>query len=174
MSTEGRSQIVSVRQPSRIFARAWFDAFVLRFPFVGLLGAIFTSSIAGSFFSFFYNWLLIIEPSHKDQKAAFWEVAAPIYNFVVYPLCFFIMLYLLSPMMRCLKKMRRGETVDPAFLQFCQRRLINLPIVQLIINTCAVLPGACFPVHRDDLWHSDHAGRIWIHSSSRLRFRRCS
>lgn len=165
MSPEPSTHVVSIREPSRFFVRAWFDALAYRFPFIGLLVAIFASSIAGSFFSFFYNSLLIIEPlEDKKKQDAFWDIAAPIYNFVVYPLCFLILFYLMWPMMRCLKQLRRGESVDPQFLQFCQRRLINLPIVQLIVNVSAVLPGAVFfPFIVTTFGNSDdHFGRIWL------------
>ncbi len=162
MSTDRRSQVVSIREPSRFFLRAWFDAFAMRLPFIGLFVAIFASSLAGSFFSFFYNILLIVEPSSAAQKAAFRDVAAPIYNVVAYPLGFLILLIWISPLIRCLGKLRREEPIEPAYLQRCQRRLINLPILQLIVNTGAVLPGAVFfPFIVTTFGDSENAASVW-------------
>lgn len=158
------TQVVSFREPPRFFLRAWFDAFARRFPFVGLVVAILASNLAGTFFSFFYNTLMIIEqPSTTDsQRAAFWDVAGPLYNVIVYPVCIAIFLYVIWPLMRCLRMLRRGDAIDPAFLQFCQRRLINLPVVQLVVNSLGVAPGAVFfPWIVTTYGGTDEAGRIW-------------
>src|SRR5580765_1222879 len=97
-SMDTTASIVSFREPPRFFVRAWFDAFARRFPFLGLVAAIFASNVAGSFFSFFYNTLMIVEKMTKPQKAAFWDTAAPLYNVIAYPICFGILFYLLFPM----------------------------------------------------------------------------
>jgi adenylate cyclase len=81
---------------------------------------------------------------------------------VAYPLGFGIMLILIRPLIVCSGMLRRGDAIDPAFLQFCQRRLINLPIAQLIINPVAVFPGAFFfPWVVTTFGDSYEAGRIW-------------
>src|ERR1019366_5744281 len=109
---------VAVSAPSRFFVRRWFDAFARRFPFVALVVVILISNLAGSFFNFFYNTLLIVQRLSEKQTAAFWDLAAPIYNLVAYPLCFSILIFLMWPTMRCLGRLRRGEVIAPAHLQF--------------------------------------------------------
>jgi adenylate cyclase len=154
---------VTVSEPSRFFVRRWFDAFARRFPFVALVVVILISNLAGSFFNFFYNTLLIVQRLSEKQTAAFWDLAAPIYNLVAYPLCFSILIFLMWPTMRCLGRLRRGEAIAPAHLQFCQRRLINLPIVQLIINPLGWLPGiVIFPWIIVEFGESKDAGTIWL------------
>src|SRR3989442_1292729 len=105
---ESTNQVVRFRESPRFFLRAWFDTFARRFPFVGLFLAILVSNLAGSFFNFFYNKLLIVEALTERQSAAFWSVAAPLYNLIAYPLCFSVLLYLLWPMIRFLGMQRRG------------------------------------------------------------------
>jgi adenylate cyclase len=127
-----------------VAAGAWFDAFARRHPFWGLFAAILVSNLAGSFFSFFYNTLLIVQQMKEPQKAAFWDVAAPLYNVIAYPIGFGILIYVICPMVKCLRMLQRGEAPDPAVLQFCRRRLINLPILQLSVNSACVGMGAVF------------------------------
>src|SRR5947209_1577034 len=138
---DSSNHVIGFRAPPRFVVRAWLDAFARRFPFVGLVGALIVSNLAGSFFNFFYNTLLIVQPLTKNQAVAFWDVAAPLYNAFAYPLCIGIFFCFIWPLIRCLWKLRRGTAIEPAYLQFCQRRLINLPIAQLIINPLGWLPG---------------------------------
>ncbi|MBI2804051.1 MAG: adenylate/guanylate cyclase domain-containing protein [Planctomycetes bacterium] len=144
MQKPNASYVVSPRDASRSGARAVFAALAKRFPILGLFGAIFLSNIAGSFFNFNYNKLLIVSNLHENQQDAFWLIAAPIYNVLAYGLCLCLMLYLIWPIRPCLRNLRTGKTVDPNLLRFCQRRLINLPIIQLIVNTLGWAPGAVF------------------------------
>ena len=156
------AQVVRLREPPRLFLRAWFDAFARRFPFLGLAGAIFVSNFAGSFFNFYYNTKLIVERDlNAQQQAVFWNQAAPLYN-IVYPLCIGLLCYLIWPTIRCLRLLRHGESVEPAFLQLCQRRVVNLPIVQLIVNPIGWAPGAVFfPWMIAQCSDADVNGPIW-------------
>ena len=158
-----RAHVVRVDEPPRFGLLAWLDAIPRRFPFVGLVGAALLSNLAGSFFNFFYNTLFIVDQlPREEQKAAFWNLAGPIYNGVVYPLGFSFLVWLLWPVMRCLRMLRRGTPVEPAFLQFCQRRLVNLPLVQLCVNALAVAPGAVFfPWIVTTFGGPENAGLIW-------------
>ncbi len=162
---ENKGHVVAFRAPSRFFLHAWFDAFALRFPFPALVVVIIGSNLAGSFFNFFYNTQLIVDRLFDaQQKAVFWGLAAPIYNLVAYPLFLALLFYLFSPMMRCLARLRRGETVEPEYLQYCQRRLVNFPRIQLALNPCAWLPGAIFfPWMICTFGSSNEAGKIWAH-----------
>src|SRR5262245_22492014 len=119
MSIEHHSHLVSIREPSRFFLRAWFDALAQRFPFLALFLTILVSNLAGSIFSFFYNKLLIVEKMTEAQQNAFWFFVAPLYNALAYPLCLGVLVCLIVPLHRCLKMLRRGEPVEPAFLQYC-------------------------------------------------------
>ena len=74
----------------------------------------------------------------------FWNLAAPLYNVIAYPFCVSLLIYLLWPLIRCLRRLRRGESVDEATLLYCRRRLVNFPFIQLIINPLAWMPGAFF------------------------------
>jgi adenylate cyclase len=159
---EAPAQVVRLREAPRFFLRAWFDAFARRFPFLGLAGAIFVSNFAGSFFNFYYNTKLIVERDlDAQQQTVFWNQAAPLYN-IVYPLCIGLLCYLIWPTIRCLRQLRRGESVEPAFLQFCQRRLVNLPYVQLMVNPIGWAPGAVFfPWMIAHFSDADVKGPIW-------------
>src|SRR5437870_2888143 len=122
MNMDHPNHVVTFRDPPRFFLRAWFDAFARRFPFVALVGVILASNLAGSFFNFFYNTQLIVERHlNETQRDVFWNKAAPLYNVLAYPLCFAVLFVLMWPVFRCLRRLRRGKPVEPAFLQFCQR-----------------------------------------------------
>jgi adenylate cyclase len=74
-----------------------------------------------------------------------------------------LLIYLLWPTMRCLRQLRRGQSVDPDRLQAARRRLVNFPFIQLIINPIAWLPGAVFfPWLVCGLGGWEHAGVIWL------------
>ena len=154
---------VTVSEPPRFFGRAGFDAFARRFPFAAFVGVIMISNLAGSFFNFFYNTKFIVE-RHFDarQEAVFWDVAAPLYNAIAYPFFLALLFYLFGPMRRCLGKLRRGEAIDREELQYCRRRLINFPRIQLVLNPMAWLPGAVyFPWMVCALGGPNEAGAIW-------------
>ena len=162
MSTDQAKHIVRFGAAPRSSLRAWFDAFARRFPFVGLAGAIFVSNLAGSFFSFFYNTQLIVENLNERQREAFWNQAAPFYNFVAYPSAVILFFHLMWRPIRCLRRMRRGQTVEPAELEFCRRRIVNLPAVQLAVNPLYWLPGiVIFPWVIVNHGAPDNAAFIW-------------
>jgi class 3 adenylate cyclase len=155
--------VVCFREPPRFLLKGWFDAFARRFPFAGLACAVLVSNLAGSFFNIFYNTQIIVQQHFTPEQAeVFWNQALPLYNEIAYPTCVVVLFILLWPMMRCLRRLRRGETIDPASLQFCQRRLVNFPIFQLVINPIAWLPGAVFfPWVVCSQAGSQNAGVIW-------------
>ena len=161
---ETPERVISFREPPRFLVRAWFDAFAQRFPFWAFLGVIIVSNLAGSFFNFFYNTQLIVERDLDVlQKAAFWNLAAPAYNLIAYPVFFVWLLYLLRPMRLCLRRLRAGETVEAGHLESCRRRLVNFPIIQLILNPIAWLPGAViFPWIICAVGGMHQAATIWL------------
>lgn len=135
-------QVLSVPE-RRSFVRAWFDAFAYRFPFTTLLLVLLISNIAATFFNFFYNTILIVRQDLTDQQQeVFWNQAAPLYNTVAWPVCFAVIVYTLLPLIRCHRMLRSGEPIDPEFLLYCRRRLINFPLVQIVVNLIGWLPGA--------------------------------
>ena len=160
-----RAQVVSRHEPSRFFLLAWFDAFAHRLPFWALVVVILISNIGGTAFSFFYNTQLIVERIlTPSQKIGFWDHAVPIYNAVAWPTCVAAIFYVLWPLMRCLGQLRRGEIVEPAFLEFCRRRLVNFPIFLLLLNLIGMLPGAfIFPWVITAKGGTEKADDIWLH-----------
>lgn len=150
---------------SRYFLLARFDAFARRLPFWALVVVILVSNIGGTAFSFFYNTQLIVERIlTPSQKIGFWDHAVPIYNAVAWPTCLAAIFYVLWPLMRCLGQLRRGEIVEPAFLEFCQRRLVNFPIFLLLLNLIGMLPGAfIFPWVITAKGGTEQADDIWLH-----------
>jgi len=164
LGMESTNQVISFREPPRFFLRAWLDAFARRYPFISLVGVILVSNFAGSFFNFFYNTQLIVERDlSPEQRVVFWDQAAPLYNVIAYPLGASLMIAAVWPIASYLRRIRNGETVDHATLQDCQRRLINLPIVQLFLNMLCWLPGAfIFPYTIVGFSSTDDAQRIWF------------
>ncbi|HXG12272.1 MAG TPA: adenylate/guanylate cyclase domain-containing protein [Gemmataceae bacterium] len=139
-------------------------ALVYRRPFLCffLLGVL--CNLVGSAFNFVYNKLLIIDVLSAEQRAAFWNWIAPGYNVVAYPLGLGVMLYLLWPLPRCLGDLRAGRSVGPDKLEYCRRRLVNLPFYQVCVNFLAWLPGAVvFPLGIGLLAGWDNAAFIWTH-----------
>jgi adenylate cyclase len=161
---EPASHVIGVREAPRFFVRAWFDAFGRRFPFSTLVFVIIGSNLAGSFFNFFYNTKLIVDRlPDAAQKAAFWDVAAPLYNVIAYPFFLVLLFYLFRPMMSCLPRLRRGESIDADELQYSRRRLVNFPFIQLVLNPVAWLPGVVFfPWIICTFGSPKDAGWIWL------------
>jgi adenylate cyclase len=162
MGMEPTSHVVRFRDPPGFVLRAWFDAFARRFPIFALVGVILVSNLAGSVFNFFYNTRIIVAQLNEEQVKAFWDQAAPLYNVIAYPLGIGLFVGYIWPLRSCLAKLRRGESIDPVHLQDCQRRLINLPIAQLVINAAAWFPGAIiFPLVIMLHDGSEHVGLMW-------------
>lgn len=162
MAIDSSKHVVSFRTPARFFLRVWFDAFAQWAPFAALFVVIAVSNLAGSVFNFFYNTRLIVRELTPAQVSAFWDVAAPLYNVIAYPSCLSMFFVVLWPTVRCWRRLQRGEPIEPAFLQFGQRRLINLPIVQLIVNPIGWLPGmVIFPWIITTYGDAKDAGWIW-------------
>jgi adenylate cyclase len=155
--------VVRLGQAPRVFVQTRFDAFARRFPFTGLIGTILVSNMAGSFFNFFYNTQFIVpEILDENQRNAFWNIAVPLYNGIAYPLVAFFFFYLLWPLMRCLRLLRGDQKVDAVFLHFCRRRLVNFPVVQIVLTVLGWLPGAIFfPWTIVAFGGAHNAGLIW-------------
>ncbi len=137
---------------------------VRRHPFFWLIVLVILSNLAGSLFSFFYNDELIVKRlMNEAQRDAFWHVASPWYNAVVYPLALGVSVYLLWPLMACRRSLRAGVEIPPADMERCRRRLVNLPFYQVCVNFLGWIPGAVFfpwivIKHGGDA----HAGDIWM------------
>ena len=152
--------------PPAVPARPWtraFYAFARRWPFLTLFLLVVASNAAGSFFNFYYNKLLIVETYLDErQKVVFEEVALPLYNLLAYPVCLGLVLYLLRPLARCRRALLAGEPVTPRGLEFCRRRLINLPFHTVYLNFLGWIPGAAFfPLLICALGGAHEAGAIW-------------
>jgi adenylate cyclase len=125
-----------------------------------LLGIL--SNATGSAFSILYNdWLIVRHYLNAPQQAAFWQVVCA-YNLVAYPLCLTLMVVLLRPLARCRRQLCGAGAVSPGLLARCQRRLINLPGLQVCINFLGWLPGAvAFPLGIGLLGGWERIGPIW-------------
>ena len=140
------SQVVNDREPPRFFWRAWFDVFAQRYPIVALAAVVLASNLAATFFNVGYNYLLIVPRFDEEQAHVFWTITVPVYNTVAFPLFMVIGFSTLLPTMRVLDKLRRGAAIEAAALELGQRRLINFPLVQLIVNPIGwFLAAFCFP-----------------------------
>jgi adenylate cyclase len=134
-----------------------------RHPLVAFFVLALLSNAAGSVFSILYNdWLIVrhyLAP-HPAQVEAFWRTVW-LYNLVAYPVCLAVMAYLLVPLARCRRQLCGPVPVSPGHLARCQRRLINLPGLQVCINFLGWLPGAVlFPLGIGFLGGWDDIGAI--------------
>jgi adenylate cyclase len=120
------------------------------------------SNAAGSVFSILYNdWLIVHHYLSERQVAAFWDTVN-IYNVVAYPTCMGLVVALLWPLARCRRQLLGAGPVDPELLAYCQRRLVNLPALQVCINFLGWIPGAVvFPLGIGLLGGWDDIGAIW-------------
>jgi adenylate cyclase len=142
----------------------WLRAAADRYPFVLLFLVILGSNLVGSFFNSAYNTDLILKRCMDErQRAAFWNVAFPLYNAVVYPIGIGLTIWLLAPLARCRRRLRAGQPVPPGHLELCRRRLVNLPFYQVCINFMGWLPGAvAFPLLVCWVGGDHNAGLIWV------------
>jgi adenylate cyclase len=133
-----------------------------RYPLIAFFVLGILSNAAGSVFSILYNdWLIVRHYLTPRQVDAFWQVVW-VYNLVAYPLCLTLMVLLLRPLARCRRHLCGTVPVSPGLLARCQRRLINLPGLQVCINLLGWLPGAvAFPLGIGLLGGWDDIGPIW-------------
>jgi adenylate cyclase len=134
-----------------------------RHPLVGFFVLAILSNAAGSVFSILYNdWLIVRHYLTPRQVDAFWRTVW-VYNLVAYPLCLALMASLLRPLARCRARLCAAGPVSPGLLARCQRRLINLPGLQVCINFLGWIPGAVvFPLAIGLFGGWDNIGAIWL------------
>jgi adenylate cyclase len=120
------------------------------------------SNAAGSVFNVLYNnWLIVRHYLTPPQIDAFWQTVN-IYNLVAYPICLALVVSLLLPLARCRRQLLGAGPVDPELLARCQRRLVNLPALQVCINFLGWIPGAVvFPLGIGLLGGEGVSGAIW-------------
>jgi adenylate cyclase len=120
------------------------------------------SNAAGSVFSILYNnWLIVLHYLSPRQVEAFWDTVW-VYNLVAYPVCLAVVAALLRPLARCRRQLLGGGPVSPGLLALCQRRLVNLPALQVCINFLGWIPGAAvFPLGICLLGGPENIGAIW-------------
>jgi adenylate cyclase len=136
-----------------------------RYPLVAFFVLAVLSNAAGSVFSILYNdWLIVrhyLAP-HPRQVDAFWQTVW-VYNLVAYPICLALVVALLRPLARCRRQLLGAGPVDPDLLAYCQRRLVNLPALQVCINFLGWIPGAAaFPLGIGLLGGWDDIGAIGL------------
>jgi adenylate cyclase len=148
--------------PGKPWARRVY-AFFRRWPFLSLFLIVVASNAAGSFFNISYNKLLVVDRVLDErQRAVFENVALPSYNLLAYPICLGIVVFLLRPLRRCRRALLAGDPVAPGYLEFCRRRLINLPVLALFLNFFGWIPGAVFfPLLVCGLGGPHAMGKIW-------------
>ena len=139
------------------------NRFAHRHPFIYWFLLVVVSNAAASVFNIVYNLVLIVQRlMDAEQQAVFRDVALPLYNVIAYPVCLGLMIYLIAPLARCRRRLQRGETVPAADLEFCRRRVVNVPFVQVILNFLGWIPGAIFfPAVVCGLGGGHEAGEIW-------------
>jgi adenylate cyclase len=120
-----------------------FRKLARRRPLAALLLLMILSNVAGTIFNVYYNFEVVGDEMTVAQKRAF-ERSIPAYNAVAWPVCIGAVVYQFWPLRRCLGQLRAGAVVEPVFLEFCRRRLINLPYRALWINAWGWLPGAVY------------------------------
>jgi adenylate cyclase len=134
-----------------------------RRPFLYLVVWIALSNVFGSAFNITYNMTLIVQHMDEAQKAAFQDVALPLYNLIAYPACLGLALYLVLPLRDCLRDLRAGQEVAPPRLERCRLRLLNLPFYIVFVNGLGWAPGAVFfPLIVCWLGGPHDAGVIWL------------
>lgn len=148
--------------PWRSRRRVPFDRFAHRHPFIYWFLLVVLSNAAASFFNIEYNHALIVRRLMDErQQAVFWD-AALIYNLLAYPLFLGLMLYLIAPLAGCRRRLLKRETIADEHLDFCRRRIVNFPFIQVVLNLLGWLPGAVFfPAVVCWLGGANEAGEIW-------------
>ncbi|GEM_PF-286739 len=138
------------------------DRFAHRHPFVYWFLLLVLSNVAATVFNFAYNLALIVDRlMDGQQQPVFWWTAL-IYNLSAYAVAIPLLGWLIAPLIRSLRRLQAGETVSAVELEFCRRRAINLPIIQLVVNLLSWLPAAIiFPAIVCGLGGTHEAREIW-------------
>ncbi|MCI0640023.1 MAG: HAMP domain-containing protein [Gemmataceae bacterium] len=133
-------------------------------PLLGMFLCVLLSNAAGSLFNILYNRYVIVERTlDAAQQQAFYHIALPVYNLVAYPLAFALMVWLIWPLAGCWRQLQKQEAVDARTLEFCRRRVVNTPFLQLFINFFGWIPGAVVFPWIVCTWGSlQAAGTVWL------------
>ncbi len=117
--------------------------FARRHPMLSIVFVAFICNGLGSAFNIAYNIILIVNVRMNETQAnLFWNVALPTYNYIIYPLCLTLTIYILWPLRRTNPKLLAGQAVPEEELQRCRKLLVDLPLYQIGINSLGWLPGA--------------------------------
>jgi adenylate cyclase len=160
MTSSSTAELATILRARR---RVPFDRVAHRRPFIYWFLLVVISNLAGSVFNIVYNLELIVNRLMDErQRAVFGRVALPIYNLVAYPVCLGLMIALIFPLARCWRDLQRGHTIPADRLEFCRRRLVNFPFIQVNLNFLGWIPGAIFfPAVVCGLGGTHEAGEIW-------------
>lgn len=160
MSSPSSAEPATVLQPRR---KVPFDRFAHRHPFLYWFLLVVVSNAAASVFNIVYNLALIVDRLMDErQQDQFHNVALPLYNVIAYPICMGLMLWLIAPVVRCRRRMQRGEALAADELDYCRRRVVNFPFIQVVVNFLGWIPGAIFFPAVVCGWSGGHeAGEIW-------------
>lgn len=125
----------------------WLFTLARRYPLISVFMLLVLSNAAGTAFNVFYNFNVIVMYMDERQFWAFRFVAIPLYNGVVWPVGIAIVLYLFWPLRHCLRRLRAGEPIEPEFMEFCRRRVIDLPYLEVWVAAWLWFPaGIVFPL----------------------------
>ncbi len=133
-----------------------------RWPFVFLVLLVVLSNVVGSYFNITYNQGLIVHHYLDEaQKLAFSRVTVG-FNIVAYGVAMGMLFCLWRPLARARKLIKHGQQVPVELLAACRRRLVNLPLYQVLLTLGGWLSGALvFPIGICLLGGWSNASLIW-------------
>jgi adenylate cyclase len=130
--------------PWRRAPSVWWTRLALRHPIVALFLVIIWPNALWSAANLGYNKELIID-RHENcadaQRAAFWQVAVPVYPTIMWVAGMAVMVWMVQPLRTYLLALEGKRPMTDAVKQAAQKLTVNLPWYQLRINFCLWLPG---------------------------------
>src|SRR5262249_31399585 len=118
----------------------------LRSPGWTLLALVFLPHLLGSAVNITYNALCIVGDLSAAQKQAFNYLVWG-YNAVVYPVCLWVFLRVVLPVLRVWGRLEGPERVEAAEVARLRRRAVRVPLLMVGLSCLGWLPGGVlFPL----------------------------
>src|SRR6516164_7253074 len=148
--------------PSGQASAAWWSRLAMRLPVLAFFFVIIWPNALWSVANLVYNDKLIISNLTVDQQQAFW-LAVPLYSGLSWVLGMGACVWLVWPVYVYLRAEEGKREMTAALRERAQRRLVNLPTYQLIVNFLLWMPGGVFfPLMIAFLGGTDNLGAILV------------
>lgn len=122
----------------------WWSRLADRHPLIGFCVVIVWPNVLWSIANLLYNLHLIVEVFCDPAQERAFKIASVSYTVLSWTIGIGIIVWLMWPLIRFYRSLSQGGDMPLAIRRAAQRRLINMPVLQLFANFLLWLPGGLF------------------------------